>query len=340
MHAFTELVIKDLTLKNRLMMSPMCQYSSDATGQVTDFHLVHYASRAVGGVGLIMVEATAVSPNGRLSDEDLGLWSDEQVPGYARLVQTIHESGAAAGIQLAHGGRKADSSVRPTVAPSAFAFSDDYPVPHELSPVEIADLTGAFAAAAQRALQAGFDVVELHGAHGYLLHSFLSPLSNRRTDTYGGDDANRMRFLRETALAVRSVWPASKPLFLRLSATDYLPGGLTVADTGRVAGQLKDLVDVFDISSGGLLPAPQLKPFPGYQVPLAEYVKTNCHVPTVAVGLISTLPQIEDILGNRRADLVALGRELLRNPYWPIRQSLTRPIDGLIIPEPYSRAWT
>lgn len=337
---FKELTIKELKLKNRIVMPPMCMYSSDATGRVMDFHKVHYTSRAVGGAGLIIMEATAVARNGRISDHDLGIWDDSQIEGLSEVVHMIHAAGSAVGIQLGHAGRKCDSDDAETVAPSPLAFNEEYRVPHALSKDGIRQVTAAFKKASERALQAGFDTIEVHGAHGYLIHEFLSPLSNRRTDEYGGPVENRVRFLQDILAAIRTVWPVEKPIQLRLSATDYLPGGLTLEETIQIVNRVKSQVDVFHISSGGLLNAP-LQTYPGYQVRLAETIKTACAVPTIAVGLITRPEQVEEILGNQRADLVALGRELLRNPYWTIGASAkSEPSDKEShVPEPYKRAW-
>ncbi len=338
MRMFEPFNIKDLALKNRIVMPPMCMYSSDATGQVLDFHRIHYGTRAVGGAGLIIQEATAVSPEGRLSNEDLGIWNDGQIDGLASLVRLVHAGGAKAGIQLAHAGRKAESDNPESYAPSAFPFSDHYRVPEELTAEGIRRLTDAFSQAARRAAAAGYDALEIHGAHGYLIHEFLSPLSNRRTDGYGGSLDNRARFLREVVAAIRREWPANRALLLRLSATDYLAGGLTIEDTQAIVNLVKADVDLFHLSSGGLLTA-SFRTFPGYQVRLAESVRRECQVPTIAVGLITSQEQVEEILGNSRADLVALGRELLRNPYWPIRHSVLGQEAGCPIPEQYERAW-
>ncbi len=338
MYAFTPYTVKDLTVKNRIMMAPMCTYSSNFEGEALDFHRVHYGSRAVGGTGLIIQEATAVLPNGRISDRDLGIWDDKQVEGLRSLVQLIHDGGAAAGIQLAHAGRKCGVADTRTVAPSAVTFSSDYPEPHAMAREEIAEAVRAFGRAAARAAQAGYDLLEIHGAHGYLIHEFLSPLSNLRTDEYGGTLENRVRFLQEVVAEIRRFWPAERALALRLSATDYLGGGLTIADTCQIVDLVKADVDLFHLSSGGLLPA-QMPVFPGYQVAFAETVKKTCGVPTIAVGLIKSIHQVEEILGNERADFVALGRELLRSPYWPIQHCKPDAEAGCPIPEPYRRAW-
>ncbi len=338
MVSFSEYQVKSLKLKNRIVMPPMCMYSSDESGLVMDFHKVHYGSRSIGGAGLVIQEATAVAPNGRISTNDLGIWEDAQLPGLAELVRLVHAGGAAMGIQLAHAGRKCESEADQPIAPSALAFSDEYRLPAAMTAADIDWVIDAFAEAARRAGQAGYDLIEIHAAHGYLIHEFLSPLANRRNDEYGGPTANRVRFLREILAAVRSVWPAEKPLGVRLSASDYLEGGIDIAETIRIVDAVKDLADIFHISSGGLLTA-TMPIFPGYQVKFAESVRQSCHVPTIAVGLISQLDQVEEILASQRADLVALGRELLRNPYWPLRQNLVNRRVSVAVPEPYERAF-
>lgn len=337
MVAFSEFQLKNLHLRNRIVMPPMCMYSSDDTGRVCDFHKVHYASRAVGGVGLIIQEATAVMPNGRISANDLGIWDDAQVAGLTELARMVHASGAAIGIQLAHAGRKCDSEPDQPIAPSALTFSDEYRMPQAMSVADIDWVIDAFAEAARRAELAGYDMIEIHAAHGYLIHEFLSPLANRRDDDYGGPLVNRVRFLREILAAIRAVWPSDKPICVRLSATDCLEGGIDIGETIRIVNAVKDLADLFHISSGGLLKA-TMPIFPGYQVKFAEAVKQQCHVPTIAVGLIAQLDQVEEILANQRADLVSLGRELLRNPYWPLRQSLNNKRVTIPFPEQYERA--
>lgn len=337
-HAFESLAVKDLDLKNRIVMPPMCMYSSDASGRAKDFHKVHYGSRAIGGAGLIIQEATAVVRNGRISNEDLGIWEDAQVEDLTEVVRLIHAGGARAAIQLAHAGRKCETDDAITVAPSSFAFSDDYRIPHELTIAEIEAIIASFGLAAERAARAGYDALEIHGAHGYLIHEFLSPLANRRTDAYGGSFENRLRFLRAVIGAIRQVWPHKRALLLRLSASDYLQGGLDLEETIRIIDQVKGDVDLFDISSGGLLAAP-VRSFPGYQVDFAGEIRKRCQVPTIAVGLIIRMEHVENILGSGKADLVALGRELLRNPYWPIQHSSPGEVPGCPIPEQYERAW-
>lgn len=328
---FSPFELKSVTFPNRIVMPPMCMYSATEDGHVTDWHKVHYGARAVGGVGLIIVEATAVEKRGRLSNNDLGLWDDSQIEGLRKVVELGKAHGAVMGIQIAHGGRK--SWGEELVAPSALAFPDKE-TPHALSVSEIQEVVDSWRQAARRAHAAGFDVLQIHGAHGYLIHEFLSPLSNQRSDEYGGSFENRMRFLLEIVEAVQSEWPEEKPLSVRLSAVDYLEGGLTIRDTVEISKVLKQRgVDLMDISSGGLLPAP-IRLGPGYQVPFAEAVKKEADIPTIAVGLITQPEHVQEIVLNDRADFVALGRELLRNPYWVLENEP----DQEIWPWQYHRA--
>jgi 2,4-dienoyl-CoA reductase-like NADH-dependent reductase (Old Yellow Enzyme family) len=323
-HLFSSLALRGLTLRNRIVMSPMCMYTAADDGLLTDWHLAHYLSRAVGGVGLVILEATSVEPRGRISRGDLGLWSDRQVEPLEQLVRLIRETGAAVGIQLAHAGRKAwsaDGGHGPEVpvAPSALPFGQGWSTPDELTSPDIDLIVAAWQSAAKRAAAAGFDVVELHAAHGYLAHQFLSPLSNHRTDQYGGSPKNRRRFLMRVTQAVRQVWPKDNPLFVRVSATDWVDGGFTPDDTVALAGELRALgVDLIDCSSGGAVPISPPHIGPGYQVPFAEKTRQEAAVLTAAVGLITTPELADEIVRNDRADLVAMGRELLRHPYWPL----------------------
>jgi len=298
-------------------------YSAGEDGLATDWHLAHLAARAIGGVGLIITEATAVDPCGRITLNDLGLWSDAHIAPLARIARLCQSQGAAMCCQLAHAGRKAWSETKgkgPTrpVAPSALAFDHDWVLPHELSQTELDGVESAFRAAVQRALTAGLDAVEIHAAHGYLLHQFLSPLSNHRTDEYGGSLENRARMLLRVVDAVRQVWPERKPLLVRLSCTDWVAGGLTIDDLVQVAQWLKERgVDLVDCSSGGNVPVvPPTEP--GYQVPFAERIRREAGILTMAVGLITTPEMAEEVVRDGRADMVALGRELLRHPYWPL----------------------
>jgi len=352
---YQPMVLCGVTLRNRIVVSPMCQYSCEAhDGMATPWHLVHLGTRAVGGAGLVFSEASAVAPEGRIAPEDLGIWSDAHGDALAPIAAFVRSQGAAVGIQLAHAGRKA-STARPweggkavpddrggwtPIAPSAVPFSDTYRVPHEMTERDIADAVRAFAAAAARARRAGFDVVELHAAHGYLFHEFLSPLSNRRTDRYGGGFENRARFLLEAVDAVRAAWPDDRPLFVRLSATDWVPDGWDAEQSVALARTLAAHgVDVVDVSSGGTSPAQQVPLGPGYQVPFAERIRREAGVPTMAVGLITSAEQGEEILARGQADLIAMARELLRNPYFPLHaaQALGSP-DAAPWPPQYVRA--
>lgn len=339
MKTYEPLQVKDTEFKNRIVMPPMCMYSA-SEAIPTDFHLLHYGARALGGAGLIIVEATGVLPEGRISNNCLGLWNDDQIPAFARLVDQVHRFGAKIGIQLNHAGRKCVASVDDIYAPSAIPFSPDesYRNPVEMSLEDIASVTNAFAAAAGRALEAGFDVVEIHGAHGYLINQFLSPLSNRRKDAYGIDFEGRNRLLQEVARAVRTRWPAQKPLFLRVSAHDYVPGGMSIDQMVQIIQTIKEEVDVIHVSSGGVTPV-NPRSFPGYQIPFAEIIRKSCAIPTIAVGLITTIEMIEETLGNNRADMVALGRELLRNPFFPLLEAKRH---GVVLPwpKPYERAFS
>jgi NADPH2 dehydrogenase len=333
---FEPYAIREVEFKNRIVMAPMCMYSShNEDGMVQEWHRTHYATRAVGQVGLIIVEATAVQPQGRISAQDLGIWSDEHIDGLAEIVQLTQQHGAKTGIQLAHAGRKAtvDGDIQ---APSAVAFNDKYKTPIEMTVEDIRETIQAFKAGAMRAKKAGFDVIELHGAHGYLINEFLSPLSNKRTDAYGGSSENRYRILREIIDEVRSVWEG--PLFVRISAHDYTEGGMTAEAYVEMAKWMKEQgVDLIDVSSGAVVPA-KIDAYPGYQVKFAETIKEGANIATGAVGLITTGIQAEEILKNNRADMVLLARELLRDPYWPY--TAAREL-GVEIPAPkqYERGW-
>ncbi len=330
---FDPLTIRGVTLRNRIGMSPMCQYSATG-GMANNWHLVHCGSRAVGGVGLVIVEATAVTPQGRISAHDLGLWNDTHVEPLARIVRFAEEHGAIVGVQLAHAGRKA-STRRPwegadtappaeggwedVSAPSAVPFAEGHLVPQALDLSGIEGIVRAFTDAARRARAAGMRVIELHAAHGYLLHQFLSPISNRRTDRYGGSFENRTRLVRDVAQAVRAVWPEKLPLFVRLSATDWTDGGWDVPQTVELARLLKgDGVDLIDCSSGGNVPGARIPFASGYQVPFAEQVRREAGIATAAVGLITEAAQADEIIRSGRADLVLLARALLRDPHWPL----------------------
>lgn len=348
---FSPLTLRSTTFANRVWVAPMCQYSS-VEGRPTDWHLVHLGALARGGAGLVMTEATAVTPEGRISPADAGIWTDEQATDYRRITDFIRSQDAVPGIQLAHAGRKA-STQRPwdgngyvsaedggwqTVAPSPIAFGD-WPAPRELGRAEINALVEQFASAARRALQAGFEVAEIHAAHGYLLHEFLSPLSNVRTDEYGGDLAGRSRLLVEVVDAVRAVWPAEQPLFVRFSATDWAEGGWTVEETAQLAKQLGGHgVDLVDISSGGLVHGAVITSGPGYQVPFAREVRAASALPVAAVGMITEPVQAEQILTEGSADAVFLARALLRNPSWPQAAAAELGAADVHWPDQYVRA--
>ena len=331
-HLFSPLTIRDVTFRNRIGVSPMCQYSSD-DGMATDWHLVHLGSRAVGGAGLVMTEAAAVLPRGRISPADLGIWDDRHVASLRRVVDFIKTHGAVAGIQLAHAGRKA-STAQPwmggravgvadggwTVAgPSPVAFDAHSPEPEALTLGGVEEIVAAFAEAARRALDAGFDVVEIHAAHGYLIHEFLSPIANTRTDQYGGSYDNRTRLLKQVCTAVRQEWPKSKPMFVRVSATDWVEGGWRVEDTVALAHHLSRYgVDLVDCSSGGIAPGIPITTGPGFQVPFSQRIKDTVPMLTAAVGFITSPAQADQIIRTEQADLVLLAREMLRDPYWPL----------------------
>jgi len=331
-HLFESLTLRDVVLPNRIGIPPMCQYSAQ-DGIASDWHFVHYGSRAVGGAGLMIVEATAVMPEGRISPGDLGLWNDEQIEPLARIAGFGQQQGCVVAVQLAHAGRKASVGLGwqgqgtlsageggwTPVAPSALSFGENYAVPEELDVGEIGNLVDHFVAAAGRAKEAGFRAIEIHAAHGYLLHQFLSPLSNRRQDSYGGSFENRTRLTREVAAAVRAVWPERLPLFIRLSATDWIEDGWNVRETVELCRILKGLgVDVVDVSSGGLLPTAQIPAGPGFQTEFAARVRREADIATAAVGLITSPAQADHIVRTSQADMVLLGREMLRNPYWPL----------------------
>ncbi|WP_303675144.1 NADH:flavin oxidoreductase/NADH oxidase [Vampirovibrio chlorellavorus] len=333
MSLFSPFQLREVVFRNRVGISPMCQYSCQ-DGFATDWHLVHLGSRAVGGAGMVMVEATAVSPEGRISPQDLGLWKDAHIEPLARVARFIQEQGAVAAIQIAHAGRKASAAApwnggqpvgiaeggwSPVLAPSAIPFDEASQTPHALTVSEIEVLKAAFAAAARRALKAGFQVLELHAAHGYLLHSFLSPLSNQRTDAYGGSLENRMRLLLEIATEARQIWPESLPLWVRISASDWADGGWDVDQSVQLCRELKKRgVDLIDVSSGGAVPDAKIQTGPGYQVPFAEAIRQQAEIPTAAVGMITEAEQANAIIEQGQANLVLLGRESLRNPYWPL----------------------
>lgn len=346
---FQPLTLRGLTLPNRIAVSPMCQYQAE-DGLASDWHLVHYGGLAQGGAGLVMSEATAVLPEGRISPNDLGLWNRHQAEGLAHIVHFIKAQGAVAGIQLAHAGRKASnpapwkgSGSQPLsadgwtpVAPSALAFDAGWTVPTALNEAGILAVIEAFMDAARKALAAGYQVIEVHAAHGYLLHQFLSPLSNHRTDTYGGSFENRTRLIREVVAALRNILPEETPLFVRLSAKDWVEGGWDLDQSIALAQELKILgADLVDCSSGGLMPGAKIPVGPGFQVPFAARIRTEAGIATGAVGLITEPNQAEQILSEGSADLILLGRELLRDPRWPLRAAQGL---GVEVPWPASYA--
>ncbi|MGV9251873.1 NADH:flavin oxidoreductase/NADH oxidase [Streptomyces sp. NPDC003697] len=354
---FEPYTLRELTIPNRVWMPPMCQYSAapegPSVGAPNDWHFAHYSARAAGGTGLIIVEATAVSPEGRISPYDLGIWNDTQVEAFRRITRFMKSQDTVPGVQLAHSGRKASTErtwkgggpVGPDaygwqpVAPSPVAFDERHPVPDELTVEQIQQVVARFADAARRALAAGFEVAEIHGAHGYLINEFLSPHSNHRTDAYGGSYDNRVRFALEVVDAVRAVWPQDKPLFFRISATDWLEdGGWTADDTVRFASELHTHgVDLLDVSTGGNASGVRIPTGPGYQVPFAARVKAETPMPVAAVGLITEAEQAEKIIANGESDAVLLGRELLRNPSWA--QRAARELSGPVhVPHQYHRS--
>lgn len=354
---FEPYTLRSVTIPNRVWMAPMCQYSAEVfgpnAGVAHDWHFAHYAARAAGGTGLILVEATAVSPEGRISPADLGIWNDTQVEAFRRITTFLKGQGTVPGIQIGHAGRKA-STDRPwkggapvgaddhgwqPVGPSPLPFDEGHPVPTELTAEQIRGVVADFTAAAGRALAAGFDVLELHGAHGYLIGEFLSPHSNHRTDAYGGSFENRTRLALEVVDAVRAVWPEDKPLFFRISATDWLDdAGWTADDTVRFAALLKEHgVDLLDVSTGGNAPRVSIPTGPGYQVPFAARVRAETGLPVAAVGLITEAGQAEKIVANGEADAVLLGRELLRSPSWA--RHAARTLGGDVhVPDQYHRS--
>ena len=354
MSLFEPFRLRGVTLRNRIGVSPMCQYSC-VEGVVDDWHLVHLGSRAIGGAGLVIAEASAVSPEGRISPADAGLWNEKHTAAWAPVTACIRKAGAVPALQLAHAGRKAGTAApwlggKPLapadggwtpVGASAIAFDERSPVPEALDGAGLKRVVADFRAAAQRALDAGFEVVELHAAHGYLLHSFLSPLSNRREDDYGGSFDKRTRLLREVVEAVRAVWPERLPLFVRISATDWADaeGGWDIAQSVALAKQLKPLgVDLIDVSSAGTLPKAAILIGPGFQVPFAARIRREADIPTAAVGLITEAAQAQQIVESGDADLVLLARELLRDPYWPYHAAKQLGLK-LEPPPQYQRAW-
>lgn len=349
---FTPYTLRDLTFRNRIFVSPMCQYSSD-DGMPTDWHFVHLGSRAVGGAGLVMVEATAVSPEGRISPDDSGIWSDAHGQAFRRIAKFIREQGAVPAIQLAHAGRKASTDApwrggKPLspqdrgwqpVGPSPIPFDDASPVPREMTTADIDKVLEDFQTATRRSLEAGFEVVEVHAAHGYLLHEFLSQLSNVRQDEYGGSLENRMRLTIRVSAAVRDLWPRKWPVFVRISATDWKEGGWDLAQSVELSRRLKAVgVDLIDCSSGALVPNVSIPLAPGYQVPFAETIRRDSGIPTGAVGMITDPHQAEEILMNGKADVVFLARSFLSDPYWAVHAAKALEANIDYWPVQYGRA--
>lgn len=348
---FSPLKLRDVEFRNRIFMSPMCQYSA-VDGMPGTWHTAHYGTRAAGGAALVMLEATGVCPAGRISPFDLGLWADAHIEAYAPIVRFVREQGAVPGVQLAHAGRKASTGApwlggKPLppdnggwlpFAPSALPFAPGYAVPHALSEMEIGQVVNIFRKAAERALAAGFEVVEIHMAHGYLLHEFLSPLTNQRNDSYGGSLENRARLPLAVVDAVRAVWPERLPLFVRISATDWVEGGWDLPQSVQLSRWLKERgVDLIDCSSGGLVADAQMPVAPGFQVPFATAIKEQTGINVGAVGLITQAAQAEQIIARNQADAVFLGRELLRNPYWPLQAAHELGVE-VAWPKQYQRA--
>lgn len=348
---FERLKLREIEFRNRIWVSSMCQYSSD-DGMPNDWHLVHLGSRAVGGAGLVMTEATAVSPEGRISPQDAGIWSDAHAESYEKITAFVKSQGAIAGIQLAHAGRKAstfapwigdgkvdeDAGGWETVAPSAIAFAENYPMPREMTESDLEKVLNDFVEAAKRSVRAGFKTIEIHAAHGYLLHEFLSPPSNRRTDEYGGSLENRMRFPLEISQKVRETIPENLPVFVRISATDWTAGGWDLEQSIEFCRKLKEIgIDLIDVSTGGNVPHAKIPVAPGYQVPFASEIRAKAGIPAAAVGMITEPAQAEEILQKGAADAVFLAREFLREPYFPFRAA--RELGGEVdVPKQYGRA--
>lgn len=353
MNLFSPLQMRELTLRSRIIVSPMCQYSSE-DGFANDWHLVHLGSLARGGAALVFTEATAVSDIGRISPQDLGIYRDEHGDRLKQIAEFIKSQGAVPGIQLNHAGRKA-STVRPwdkgitasieaggwePIGPGSERFADGYPRPRAMTLDDIKLVKSQFVAAAKRALEAGFQVVEIHAAHGYLLHQFLSPLSNHRTDDYGGTPENRARLLLEVLDEIRTIWPAEWPVMVRISATDWTEGGLTITDTIQVAKWMKEHgAEMIDVSTGGNVAHAKIPVGPGYQITFAEQIRKGAGIPTAAVGMITSPHQAESILASGQADAVVLARELLRNPHWPATAARALGVNPVYIPNQYARAW-
>ncbi|GFP77615.1 NADPH dehydrogenase NamA [Clostridium fungisolvens] len=337
MNIFSKYDLKNTTLKNKIVMPPMCMYSADNDGKANDFHYNHYITRAIGGVGFIIVEATGITENGRISDNDLGIWDDSHIDGLKTIVEGVKKYGSKIAIQLNHAGRKYTGNFSEAVAPSKIGFDEDSILPRELTKNDIKEIITKFKEAAQRADKAGFDAIEIHGAHGYLIHQFLSPLSNLRTDEYGGSVKNRTKFLKEILQAIKEVWPENKAISLRVSSDDYTTDGITLDDMIEIINEVKKYIDIVHVSTGGLVPA-KIAVYPGYQVNYSNEIRNKCNIPTIAVGLITDLNMAEEIVSNKRADLVAIGRELLRNPFLILNDARDKNLD-IDYPKQYLRAF-
>lgn len=315
---FSSFILKNIELKNRIVMAPMCMYSANEDGLATDWHRIHYATRAIGGVGLIIQEATGVERRGRISSNDLGIWDDEHIRGLKEIADSCKSYGTLMGIQIGHAGRKCEITNEDIIAPSPIAFNEESKIPREMNKDDIKAVIKAFENAAIRCLEVGYDFIEIHGAHGYLINQFLSPVTNKRTDEYGGSLENRARFLKEIIAAIRNVWPKEKPLGLRVTAEDYVQEGNHPEDLAEMINLVKNEgLDIIDVSSGGVVAAP-INLYQGYQVKFAEMIKNATGLPVMAGGLIVSPHMSEEILQDNRADMIFLGRELLRNPYWPL----------------------
>jgi NADPH2 dehydrogenase len=334
---FEKIEIKNLKLKNRIVMPPMCMYTAEEDGFVTPWHVNHYTTRAVGGVGLIMVEATAVEPSGRISANDLGIWSEDHIEGLKKIVDSVHQNGGKIGIQLAHAGRKSDSLKDEIYGPSPIKFNDNYRLPKEMTVEDIKRVKNNFKEAAARAEKAGFDLIEIHGAHGYLINEFISPLTNKREDEYGGSLENRSRFLKEILEEVVQVWPKEKPITLRVSSLEYSEKANTSEDIADIINHVKESgVDIVNVSSGGVIYT-KINPYPGYQIEPARIIKEKTNLPVMAGGLVTDWQLAEEIIKNKRGDMVYMGRKLLRDPYFVINTSHQLGVD-YPWPKQYERA--
>ena len=338
---FDPISIKNLDIRNRIMMAPMCMYSADENGYASDWHSLHYETRAAGGAGLVMIEATAVEKRGRISEGDLGIWDDSHVEGLSKIVQNVKKHGAKIGVQLAHAGRKCIVKGEEIISPSAASFDPndpDYSIPREMDESDIEKVISSFKKAAKRANAAGFDIIEIHAAHGYLINQFISPLTNRRTDDYGGDSVRRSNILYKIVRAVRKKWPKEKPICIRVSASDYAKGGNNPYDIAQIINIVKcEGIDIVNVSSGGVTPSP-VESYEGYQLKFAETIKAVTELPVIAGGLILQPSMADEAIRNERADMIFLGRELLRNPYWPLQASETLKSGIDYWPSQYERA--